>query len=40
MEVRLLRRTDPRLVLVLHRCWATPSANPFQLPQWPILSDG
>ncbi|XP_036916495.1 zona pellucida sperm-binding protein 1 [Sturnira hondurensis] len=40
VEVRLLQRTDPRLVLVLHRCWATPSANPFQQPQWPILSDG
>ncbi|XP_054419670.1 zona pellucida sperm-binding protein 1 [Pteronotus mesoamericanus] len=40
VEVRLLQRTDPSLVLVLHRCWATPSANPFQQPQWPILSDG
>ncbi|XP_016055847.1 PREDICTED: zona pellucida sperm-binding protein 1 [Miniopterus natalensis] len=40
VEVRLLERTDPRLVLVLHQCWATPSANPFQQPQWPILSDG
>nr|KAF6439567.1 zona pellucida glycoprotein 1 [Molossus molossus] len=40
LEVRLLQRTDPRLVLVLHRCWATPSANPVQQPQWPILEDG
>ena len=40
VEVRLLQRTDPRLVLLLHRCWATPSANPFQQPHWPILSDG
>nr|XP_020031776.1 zona pellucida sperm-binding protein 1 [Castor canadensis] len=40
VEVRLLQRTDPSLVLVLHECWATPSANPFQQPQWPILSDG
>ncbi|XP_029423047.1 zona pellucida sperm-binding protein 1 isoform X1 [Nannospalax galili] len=40
VEVRLLQRTDPSLVLVLHQCWATPSANPFQQPQWPILSDG
>ncbi|XP_066110115.1 zona pellucida sperm-binding protein 1 [Saccopteryx bilineata] len=40
VEVRLLQRTDPRLVLLLHRCWATPSANPLQQPQWPILSDG
>ncbi|XP_047374136.1 zona pellucida sperm-binding protein 1 isoform X2 [Sciurus carolinensis] len=40
VEVRLLRRTDPRLVLVLHQCWATPGPNPFQQPQWPLLSDG
>ncbi|XP_046300473.1 LOW QUALITY PROTEIN: zona pellucida sperm-binding protein 1 [Marmota monax] len=40
VEVQLLQRTDPGLVLVLHQCWATPSANPFQQPQWPILSDG
>ncbi|XP_038261987.1 zona pellucida sperm-binding protein 1-like [Dermochelys coriacea] len=40
MEVRILQRTDPSLVLVLHQCWATPSANPLQQPQWPILVDG
>ncbi|XP_028370871.1 zona pellucida sperm-binding protein 1 [Phyllostomus discolor] len=40
VEVRLLQETDPHLVLVLHQCWATPSANPFEQPQWPILSDG
>ncbi|KAM6158168.1 zona pellucida sperm-binding protein 1 [Rhynchocyon petersi] len=40
VEVRLLQRTDPRLALVLHQCWATPGSNPVQQPQWPILSDG
>lgn len=40
VEVRLLQRTDPSLVLVLHRCWAAPSPDPFQQPQWPILSEG
>ncbi|XP_034624701.1 zona pellucida sperm-binding protein 1-like [Trachemys scripta elegans] len=40
VEVRILQRTDPSLVLVLHQCWATPSANPLQQPQWPILVDG
>uniref|UniRef100_A0A8C3F6M3 Zona pellucida sperm-binding protein 4 n=1 Tax=Chrysemys picta bellii TaxID=8478 RepID=A0A8C3F6M3_CHRPI len=40
MEVRILQRTDPNLVLVLHQCWATPSTNPMQQPQWPILVDG
>ncbi|XP_042313040.1 zona pellucida sperm-binding protein 4-like [Sceloporus undulatus] len=37
LEVRVLQRTDPNLVLLLHECWATPSANPLQHPQWPIL---
>lgn len=40
IEVRLLQRTDPGLALMLHQCWATPSASPFEQPQWPILSDG
>ncbi|XP_075831098.1 zona pellucida sperm-binding protein 1 isoform X1 [Microtus pennsylvanicus] len=40
VEVHLLQRTDPSLVLVLHQCWASPTASPFQQPQWPILSDG
>ncbi|XP_012580611.1 PREDICTED: zona pellucida sperm-binding protein 1 [Condylura cristata] len=40
VEVRLLQRVDPSLVLVLHQCWATPSVNPFEQPQWTILSDG
>ncbi|XP_067397634.1 zona pellucida sperm-binding protein 1-like [Emydura macquarii macquarii] len=40
VEVRILQRTDPSLVLVLHQCWATPSANPLEQPQWPLLVDG
>ncbi|KAJ1166780.1 hypothetical protein NDU88_007176 [Pleurodeles waltl] len=40
VEVRLLQRTDPGLRLVLNQCWATPTANPLQEPQWPILLDG
>ncbi|NXH92766.1 ZP4 protein, partial [Edolisoma coerulescens] len=39
-EVKLLQRTDPDLILVLHHCWATPSTNPRQQLQWPILVDG
>ncbi|XP_069618387.1 zona pellucida sperm-binding protein 4-like [Ranitomeya imitator] len=37
LEVRLLHRTDPNLVLVLNDCWATNSADSTLLPQWPIL---
>uniref|UniRef100_A0A8B9DII7 Zona pellucida sperm-binding protein 4 n=1 Tax=Anser cygnoides TaxID=8845 RepID=A0A8B9DII7_ANSCY len=40
VEVRILQRTDPDLVLVLHHCWATPSINPHQQMQWPVLVDG
>ncbi|KAH0621090.1 hypothetical protein JD844_022117 [Phrynosoma platyrhinos] len=40
VEVRLLQRMDPSLVLVLHECWATPSTNPLEPLQWPILVNG
>ncbi|XP_014804240.1 PREDICTED: zona pellucida sperm-binding protein 1 [Calidris pugnax] len=40
VEVRLLQKTDPNLVLVLHHCWASPSTDPAAEPQWPILVDG
>nr|NP_001296926.1 zona pellucida sperm-binding protein 4-like precursor [Fundulus heteroclitus]BAJ07536.1 choriogenin H [Fundulus heteroclitus] len=40
VEVQLLEKTDPALVLTLGRCWATTSPNPHSLPQWDILIDG
>ncbi|XP_054631690.1 zona pellucida sperm-binding protein 4-like [Dunckerocampus dactyliophorus] len=40
VEVQLMERTDPNLVLTLGRCWTTTSANPHSLPQWDILIDG
>ncbi|NXE56259.1 ZP1 protein, partial [Casuarius casuarius] len=40
VEVRLLQKTDPNLVLVLHQCWASPSTSAMAEPQWPILVDG
>ncbi|NWW88200.1 ZP1 protein, partial [Rhynochetos jubatus] len=40
VEVRLLQKTDPNLVLVLHQCWAAPSPEPTAEPWWPILVDG
>ncbi|NWI58956.1 ZP1 protein, partial [Calyptomena viridis] len=40
VEVRLLQKTDPNLVLVLHQCWASPGSNTASQPQWPILVDG
>ncbi|NXE98453.1 ZP1 protein, partial [Menura novaehollandiae] len=40
VEVRLLQKTDPNLVLVLHQCWASPGSDATSQPQWPILVDG
>ncbi len=40
VEVQLLEKTDPVLVLTLGRCWTTTSPNPHSLPQWDILIDG
>ncbi|XP_044141332.1 zona pellucida sperm-binding protein 4-like [Bufo gargarizans] len=40
VEVRILQRRDPNLVLVLHQCWSTPSPDPLSSIQWPILIDG
>nr|XP_033805683.1 zona pellucida sperm-binding protein 4-like [Geotrypetes seraphini] len=40
VEVRILQREDPNVVLVLHQCWATPTANPLHKMQWPVLVNG
>lgn len=40
VEVRLLERTDPNLVLTVGRCWATASPNPLSFPQWDLLING
>ncbi|XP_070788057.1 zona pellucida sperm-binding protein 4-like [Pituophis catenifer annectens] len=40
LEVRLLGRRDPALLLLLHDCWATPSASPLRAPHWPLLQNG
>ncbi|KAJ8352619.1 hypothetical protein SKAU_G00240950 [Synaphobranchus kaupii] len=40
VEVRILDRTDSRLVLLLEHCWATSTSSPDSLPQWSLLVDG
>ncbi|XP_072259214.1 zona pellucida sperm-binding protein 4-like [Pyxicephalus adspersus] len=40
VEVVLLRRKDPSLVLVLNNCWATPSPDPTHQMQWSLIVNG
>ncbi|KAF4086445.1 hypothetical protein AMELA_G00106530 [Ameiurus melas] len=40
VEVHIIGRTDPNIVLVLGGCWATASPNPYSLPQWDLLVNG
>ncbi|XP_043910259.1 zona pellucida sperm-binding protein 4-like [Protopterus annectens] len=40
VEVRILERTDPDLVLVLENCWGTPTSDPSGIRQWDILVAG
>ncbi|KAM3865635.1 zona pellucida sperm-binding protein 4-like [Diretmus argenteus] len=40
IEVHILERTDPNLVLTLEHCWATATSNLDSLPQWDLLVDG
>ncbi|XP_036404331.1 zona pellucida sperm-binding protein 4-like [Megalops cyprinoides] len=40
VEVRVLERTDPDIVLTLGDCWATLAPSPDSLPQWTLLIDG
>ncbi|XP_038633602.1 zona pellucida sperm-binding protein 4-like [Scyliorhinus canicula] len=40
VEVRVLDRTDPMIVLRLHDCWATPVPAPDHEVQWSLLVDG
>ncbi|XP_059199796.1 zona pellucida sperm-binding protein 4-like isoform X2 [Centropristis striata] len=40
VEVRILERSDPNLVLNLEHCWSTSTPNPSSLPQWDLLIDG
>lgn len=40
VQISLVERSDPNIVLKLGHCWATLSPNPQSLPQWDLLVDG
>ncbi|XP_052461788.1 zona pellucida sperm-binding protein 4-like isoform X4 [Carassius gibelio] len=40
VEVHLMERTDPNIVLMLGRCWTTSTPSPLSLPQWDLLING
>ncbi|XP_042603016.1 zona pellucida sperm-binding protein 4-like isoform X2 [Cyprinus carpio] len=40
VEVRIIERTDPNIVLMLGHCWATSTPSPLGLPQWDLLING
>ncbi|KAI3374946.1 hypothetical protein L3Q82_021470, partial [Scortum barcoo] len=40
VEVNILERADPNIILNLEHCWATSTASPNSLPQWDLMVDG
>ncbi|XP_072297600.1 zona pellucida sperm-binding protein 4-like [Eucyclogobius newberryi] len=40
VEVRILERTDPNVVLMLEHCWASSGPSPDSMPQWDLLLNG
>ncbi|KTF76743.1 hypothetical protein cypCar_00050438, partial [Cyprinus carpio] len=40
VEVHIMERNDPNIVLMLGHCWATSTPSPLSLPQWDLLVDG
>ncbi|XP_053185341.1 zona pellucida sperm-binding protein 4-like [Scomber japonicus] len=40
IEVHILDRSDPSLILHLEHCWATSTPNAHSVPQWDLLVDG
>ncbi|XP_068604877.1 zona pellucida sperm-binding protein 4-like [Brachionichthys hirsutus] len=40
IQVSILERSDPNLILNLERCWATSTPRPESLPQWDLLFNG
>lgn len=40
VQVNLVERADPNIVLNLEHCWATSTPSPHSFPQWDLLVNG
>lgn len=40
IQVNIMERSDPNIILNLEHCWATSTPSPHNLPQWDLLVDG
>lgn len=40
VQVNLVDRSDPNIILNLEHCWATSTPNPHGFPQWDLLVNG
>lgn len=40
VQVNLVERSDPNIVLNLEHCWATSTPSPHSFPQWDLLING
>ncbi|XP_034558231.1 zona pellucida sperm-binding protein 4-like [Notolabrus celidotus] len=40
VEVSIVERSDPNIILNLEHCWATSTHDPHSQPQWDLLIDG
>lgn len=40
VQVNLVERSDPNIILNLEHCWATSTPSPHSFPQWELLMNG
>lgn len=40
IQVNIMDRSDPNIILNLEHCWATSNPSPHSMPQWDLLVDG
>lgn len=40
IQVNIMERSDPNIILNLEHCWATSNPSPHSMPQWDLVVDG